>query len=249
MVSLITELTGLSITVLSFAIAITFVAATVQATIGFGFSLICVSVLSLIDPKLTPVPQLFALAPLTIGMAWRERHHIDLQGVSWVILGRFLGAGLGVLCLTWASRSALNVLIGSMVLTAVILVWQRPQFQRNKTTEIAAGTLSGLSALISSIGGPMLALLYRNEPGGALRASMAAVFIIGLAITFGARLLSGNITMQDMWIGLCFVPAALLGLRTSSSFLSFIEGSILRWSILIIAGGASSLMIIRGLFF
>ena len=54
MVSLITELTGLSITVLSFAIAITFVAATVQATIGFGFSLICVSVLSLIDPKLTP---------------------------------------------------------------------------------------------------------------------------------------------------------------------------------------------------
>lgn len=249
MLSVLTEQIGLSLSVLCVAMFITFVAATVQATIGFGFSLICVPVLSLIDPALTPVPQLFALAPLTVGMAWRERNQVDLKGVSWVIAGRLLGAGLGVGCLAIASRSALNVIIGVMVLMAVILVWQRPQFKRGRASEIGAGTLSGMSALISSIGGPMLALLYRNESGGALRASMAAVFVIGLAITFGARIASGHIHLQDMWIGLCFMPPALLGLRTSSSFLSLIEGSILKWTILVIAGSSSLLMIVRGLFF
>lgn len=249
MISIFTEHIGLSISVLGFAMLITYLAATVQATIGFGFSLICVPVLSLVDPALTPVPQLFALMPLTIGMAWRERHQVDLKGVSWVIAGRLLGAGIGVVCLSLASRSALNVIIGSMVLMAVLLVWQRPQFQRNRISEIGAGTLSGMSALISSIGGPMLALLYRNESGGALRASMAAVFVIGLAITFGARIASGHIHLQDMWIGLCFIPPALLGLRTSSSFLSLIEGAILKRIILLIAGSLSLLMIVRGLLF
>ena len=249
MLSTFAENIGLSMSVLGFAMLITYVAATVQATIGFGFALICVPVLSLVDPALTPVPQLFALAPLTIGMAWRERHQVDLRGVSWVIAGRLLGAGLGVVCLSVASRSFLNVIIGAMVLMAVLLVWQRPHFKRSRTSEIGAGTLSGMSALISSIGGPLLALLYRNESGGTLRGSMAAVFVIGLLITFAARIASGHIHLQDMWIGLCFIPPALLGLRTSSSFLSLIEGSILKWTILLIAGSSSLLMIIRGLFF
>ena len=249
MLALITEHLGVSIPIIGFAMVITYVAATVQATIGFGFALICVPVLSLVDPALTPVPQLFALTPLTIGMAWRERSHIDLKGVSWVILGRLIGAGLGLKLLSIHSRSMLDAIIGLMVLLAVILAWWRPQFERNRVSEVGAGTLSGMSPLISSIGGPLLALLYRNESGGALRGSMAAVFIIGLTITFGARIASGHIHLQDLWIGLCLIPPVLMGLKTSSSFISLIEGALLKWMILIIAGCSSLLMIIRGLFF
>ena len=238
-----------SLTVLAIGMVVTFVAATIQATIGFGFAMVCVPLLSLIDHHLTPVPQLFALAPLTIGMAWRERHKADLRGISWVIVGRVIGAGLGVYCLSIASQGVLNVLIGSMVLLAVVLVWQKPNFQRTTTTEVTAGTMSGMSALISSIGGPMLALLYRNESGATLRASMATIFVVGLLITFGARLSSGHITIQDAIIGVCFMPPALLGLRMSSSFLSFVEGPILRWAILIIAGSASLMLICKGLLF
>ena len=243
----IESLIGVSPWILILGIVVTYLAATVQATIGFGFSLICVPVLSLVEPSLAPVPQLFALAPLTIGMAWRERGSMDLKGVSWVLLGRVFGAGLGVYCLSVASKSMLNILIGGIVLLAVLLVWQKPQFKRMPVTEICAGTVSGMGALISSIGGPMLALLYRNESGAVLRSSMAAIFVIGLMITFGARITSGHISLQDLWIGLCFMPPALLGLRTSSSFLQLVEGSILRWTILGIAGGSSLVMIAKGL--
>ena len=237
-----------SLSVLIIGILVTYIAATIQATIGFGFAMTCVPILSLIDHQLTPVPQLFALAPLTIGMAWRERHQADLRGVVWVLLGRVMGAGIGVYCLTIASSSVLNMLIGSMVLIAVLLVWQKPNFERTKTTEVTAGTMSGISALISSIGGPMLALLYRNESGGTLRASMASIFVVGLLITFIARFTSGHITIQDAIIGICFMPPALLGLRTSSSFLSVVEGPFLRWAILIIAGSASIILICKGAF-
>lgn len=238
-----------SFPILAVGMLITYIAATVQATIGFGFAIISVSILSIIDPQMAPVPQLFALAPLTVGMAWREREHADLRGISWVILGRIIGAGLGVYLLSLASKSSLNVLIGTMVLLAVVLVWKKPNFSRTRTTEIAAGTLSGVSALISSIGGPMLALLYRNESGGTLRASMAAIFVVGLVITISARALSGYISVQDIIIGFCFMPPAILGLRTSSRLLAMVEGAFLRWTILIIAGSASVFMIAKGLFF
>lgn len=246
---LITENFQISLAVLGIGMLVTYVAATIQATIGFGFALISVSILSLLDHRLAPVPQLFALLPLTIGMAWRERKHADLRGISWVILGRIIGAGLGVYCLSIATREVLNIMIGTMVLLAVVLVWLKPNFQRSKGTEVAAGTLSGMSALISSIGGPMLALLYRNESGGTLRASMATIFVVGLLITFVFRIGSGHITLEDTFIGICFMPAAILGLRTSSSLLGLVEGPILRWTILAIAGGSALVLIGKSLFF
>ena len=78
---------------------------------------------------------------------------------------------------------------------------------------------------------------------------MATIFVVGLLITFGARLSSGHITIQDAIIGVCFMPPALLGLRMSNSFLSFVEGPVLRWGILIIAGGASIMLIWKGFAF
>ena len=246
---LITQNFQISLSVLAIGMLVTYVAATIQATIGFGFALISVSILSLLDHRLAPVPQLFALLPLTIGMAWRERKQADLKGISWVILGRIIGAGLGVYCLSIATREVLNIMIGAMVLLAVVLVWLKPNFQRSKGTEVAAGTLSGMSALISSIGGPMLALLYRNESGGTLRASMATIFVVGLLITFVFRIGSGHITVEDTLIGICFMPAAILGLRTSSSLLGLVEGPILRWTILAIAGGSAVVLIGKSLLF
>ena len=73
-------------------------------------------------------------------------------------------------------RNGLKAVIGSIVLCAVILVWQQPSIGRTRLTEIVGGTASGFGALVSSIGGPMLALLYRNEKGSTLRALYGSNF-------------------------------------------------------------------------
>ena len=64
------------------ALAVTFVAASIQGVVGIGFALVSVPILALIDPSLAPVPQLLITMPLTITMAWRERRHIDASGIG-----------------------------------------------------------------------------------------------------------------------------------------------------------------------
>ena len=243
---MIEELLGVDPWLLSVGLLVTYLAATVHATIGFGFSMICVPVLSLVHESLTPVPQLFALLPLTVGMAVRERKDIDYRGIGWVVLGRLIGALIGVGCLMVVSEITLKAVIGSIVLCAVILVWQQPSIGRTRLTEIIGGTASGFGALVSSIGGPMLALLYRNEKGSTLRASMAAIFVIGLCFSFGFRILSGFIAWRDVTIGGCFMIPTLIGLKTSNSFIVKIEGSKLKGLILMVAGSSSIALIAQG---
>ncbi|MCL1692867.1 MAG: sulfite exporter TauE/SafE family protein, partial [Actinomycetia bacterium] len=57
------------------ALIVTFIAAAIQGVVGMGFAMVSVPILALINPSLAPVPQLLITLPLTISMAWRERHH------------------------------------------------------------------------------------------------------------------------------------------------------------------------------
>lgn len=217
------------------ALLVTVVAATLQATIGFGFAVLSVPILYYINPKLAPVPQLLLIAPLALSMVWRERKSVDLKGLGWVILGRVIGAGLGVALLSSASQFVLDLSIAAVVLLAVATLTLVDTVPRNRTTELLAGTASGTGALVSSIGGPPLALLYRDSGGGTLRSSLAAIFMIGLVITLSARITGGLITQDDVVLGACLLPATALGLYISRFLIGRIEGAPLRKAIIIVA--------------
>ena len=57
--------------------AIVLVGSATQASIGVGLGLIAAPTLSLIDPSFIPGALTLSIPPLVIGMAWRERQHID----------------------------------------------------------------------------------------------------------------------------------------------------------------------------
>ena len=61
------------------AFAVSFVAATLHSTVGFGFALLSVPLLSLLDPLFAPVPQLLVVFPLTLAIVFRERHAVDAR--------------------------------------------------------------------------------------------------------------------------------------------------------------------------
>ncbi|MCH7845622.1 MAG: sulfite exporter TauE/SafE family protein [Acidobacteria bacterium] len=73
------------------ALVITLAAALIQGVVGVGFAMVSVPLLALIDPRLAPVPQLLIAIPMTMTMAWRERGYIELQRITWIIVGRFPG--------------------------------------------------------------------------------------------------------------------------------------------------------------
>ena len=225
--------------------AVMVIASTLQATIGFGFAMLSVPVLLMLDPKMAPVPQLLCAVPLTVSMVWRERHALDLKGIWWVIAGRVVGALVGLQLLAMASQRSLDLTIAAIVLIAVGILAIARHIPRNPYTEVAAGTASGVSSLVSSIGGPPLALLYRDAGGGTLRSSLAAIFAIGLTITITARTVAGEIRLDDVILAGCFLPAIAFGVWSSRFFLGRVEGAPLKRAILVVAATAAIGLVVR----
>ena len=148
-------------------------------------------------------------------MAWRERSHLSLKGVGWVITGRLPGALIGVLLLTIATQAILQATIAALVLIAVAIIATGVHVRKTPATQFGAGLFSGVSGLVASIGGPPLALLYTRDEGAVVRSNLAAVFVIGLSISIVARLVSGNMTWEDARVAAFLFPALAIGYMTS----------------------------------
>ena len=227
------------------ALLVTFLAASIQGVVGMGFAMVSVPILALIDPRLAPVPQLLITMPLTISMAWRERRHVELSGIGWIMGGRIPGAVIGVALLAVATQAALDVAIAAMVLLGVAVIGSGYRLVRTPSTDFSAGVLSGVSGLVASIGGPPLALLYSRDDGPTRRSNLAVIFTLGLMITLGARVVSGNITWGDVLIGLVLFPAVVVGYRASIRLRNRVSQSAARSTILVLSLGAAIGLIIR----
>src|SRR5215469_13438012 len=93
----------------------------VQIGIGLGLGLIAAPVVTLLDPALMPGSMLVAGATLPMLILAREAWHTDWRGVSWALGGRVAGTLGGIWVLAEVSLRALGVVVGSMVLTVVVL--------------------------------------------------------------------------------------------------------------------------------
>jgi uncharacterized membrane protein YfcA len=236
------------ITTPEFAVAfiVSFIAAALHSTVGFGFALLSVPLLSLLNPLFAPVPQLLVVFPLTLAIVFRERHAVDVRSTLWIFGGRVPGALIGVALLKLLSTAALDVLMSLMVFIGVVIVVGRGTFRRTPAREFGAGVASGTMAMVSAIGGPPIALLYRNDTGPTVRANLGLVFAVGLTITISVRSAAGEVSWDEVVIGAALLPAVWLGLRASRGLIPRVDGPRLRNAIVIVAGGAAMLLLARG---
>ena len=238
----------ISVTELVIGLIVSAVGAAIQGTIGFGFGVLSVPILSLLNPVMAPVPQLLMVLPLTVAMVWRERKHIAWSGTAYMLGGRLPGALIGILTIkavTGAAESALDALIAVAVLGAVALLTIDVKVERNPVTEFAAGAASGFLGMVASIGGPPAALLYRNETGPTIRATLSAVFAIGLSITIATRAVAGEITTSDLQIAGLLFPAQIIGFLASFRLRHMLSGQNLRRAILIISAVSATALLVR----
>jgi uncharacterized membrane protein YfcA len=227
------------------ALIVTFAAAATQGVVGMGFAMVSVPILALINPSLAPVPQLLITLPLTLTMAWRERHHIQLSGVGWIIGGQVPGAVIGVGLLAVATQQALDAAIALAVLGAVVIIASGSHVKRTPFSEFGAGLASGVSGFIASISGPPLALLYTRDDGPTVRSNLAAIFTIGLFITISARAMTGNITLSDVRVAAMLFPALVAGYLTSFRFKDRVSQGAVRIAILVLSCVGALGLIIR----
>lgn len=214
----------LSLVELAAALLIVGVASSFQSSIGFGFNILAVPVLALIDPDLTPIPTMVMGIPLTFLTWQRERADVDYASMRWIILGRLPGSFIGAALLAAVSRRFLDGFIAAVVLIAVVIIASGYTIRRTAGTKFAIGLTSGITGASSAIGGPPLALLYHRDRGPVLRSSLAFVFFIGQFVNLTALGVNGELSWRPVQLAFVLMPAMFLGYRSSGYFTTRVEG-------------------------
>lgn len=240
-------MTEIELLALAAAFVVVLVASLVQASIGFGFAILAVPLMSLIDPRLAPNPQLVIALALTAATVWRERSQLVLKEVLPIVAGRPVGGLIGLVVLGLAADTFLDLAIGIIVLAAVVALASNVRVTRTPLTQAGAGIASGFTSIVAAIGGPPLILLYRDERGPVVRTQLGVVFMIGGIVSIVLRVAAGEFSLADLWIGLLLIPAMLIGFALAKKMHELVDRMSLRVPVLVLSAISAAALIIRSL--
>lgn len=221
--------------------------ALVQGSVGFGFALILVPILALVDPGSLPATVLLLALPLTSIMALREWRSMDLSGFFWITGGRLLGTVGGLGLLVVVSSRYLSILTGGLILAAIVMSLLGPDFGVKNSTRLVGGIASGVMGTAAGVGGPPLAFVYQKRPGPELRSTIALSFAIGTVMSLLGLLLVGKLEEHQLRLALLLLPAMLIGLWGSRRISKFLDKRWLRPSILAFAAVSGMTVVFLGL--
>lgn len=219
----------------------------VQGSVGFGINLIVVPVIAVLVPEAVPGSVVLLSLPLTVTMVLREHQHIDRRGVAWVMAGRLPGAVIGAAVVVAVAPDVLTTLVGLAILVAVALSISRLHVPVRPTTATAAGLTAGVMGTAAGVDGPPLALLYQHHRGEAIRATLAACFVLGTLMSAGILAIAGEIRAEQLIFTLELLPALAVGLVASMWGARHLRDRSVRPAVLTFAALAGALTLIQGL--
>lgn len=223
------------------------VGASIQGVMGFGLGLVGAPLLALLNPDLVPGPLLFAVLPLTVLVARRERGSLDFHGVRWALAGRVPGTIAGSLAVAALPERPLAVMLGLLVLLAVSISVAGWHVRPTTGTLLTAGAVSGFMGTATSIGGPPIALLYQRQSGPELRATLAAYFVVGGMVSLAALAWAGEFGLDELRAGAVLLPGMLVGFYGSGALARFIDRGHTRGAVLGFSAAASVVLIVQQL--
>ena len=138
------------------------------------------------------------------------------------------------------------LVFGAFIALAVIMSVAGLRFRFSRPLLYVMGTISGLSASITSVGGPPMAIAYQDQSPAHARPNMSAYFGLGcvvLVVVLGA---GGHIGAADLWRTAVLVPAFFAGLALSPLFTVLLDRNF-RKVLLGISAAAATMLIWRGL--
>jgi uncharacterized membrane protein YfcA len=218
------------------------VAATVHGTVGFGYGLLAVPTCALLHPSLAPSPQILVAVPLALIMVLREGRFADRREIGLLLLGGGPGALCGIALVKLVSERGVQLTMAATILLGVVLMASGRRVARTPRTIAVTGVASGAMMLIGSIGGPPVALLYRDATGPTLRGTLALYFLIGDVVAIGLRWGTGEMGWPDVVSALWLLPGLLLGLWLARFLIPRVEGEPLRRAVLGLATGAALML-------
>lgn len=196
-------------------VVVVLLAATVQSTTGFGFSLLAVPLLSLAIPTELAVVVAATLGTLTSSaQAIGERAHGDRPTILRMLVGAAVGAPFGLLVLTVASNRQLKFGLAAVIFAFLIINLRGITIRRgSRAVDLVAGVVSGvLNTSLSTNGPPLVMALHaRHLAPRVFRGTISAVFAGTGVITLGLFLASGRFTTDARELLMVAVPTMVIG--------------------------------------
>ncbi len=221
--------------------------ALIQGAVGLGMGLVAVPVLLLIDPVFVPGPMLGCALALTFSMIMRERRSVDLLGLKWGLLGRLVGTAIASLLMVRMSQDVISVASALLVLVAVVLSLSGWRLIPNSGVLLGVGTVSGIMSTFSSVGGPPIALLYQDEEGPRLRATLSGYLIFGSIVSLVGLVLVGRFGRDELIATAFLLPAVAAGFVLSGPALSVLDRGYTRKAVLLISAVTSASLLLKTL--
>ncbi len=229
------------------AVVAMFAGAAVQGAVGFGANLVAAPVLALIDPTLVPVPLICTSLLLNTLTTRRETAHVDRRELCIAVAGLVPGTLAGAALLSAVDDDTLGLLFASMVLIAVALVASGLHVRPTPVTLAVAGVLSGTMGTTSSIGGPPIAVVHSRSEGPVVRATLARFFLASAALSIVALAAAGEITRDDLLVGLLLGPGTVAGFALSGPASRWLDEGRTRTAILVLCTLSAVAVIAREL--
>ncbi|MEM8618891.1 MAG: sulfite exporter TauE/SafE family protein [Actinomycetota bacterium] len=196
-------------------VALTYVGAAIQATLGIGLGMLAAPILALIDPSFVPVVIVISVLPVSVAVAVADRAHVETKGIGMALLGRVPGVAVGAFLVAHISDSVLSILVAAAVLAGVAASITTRRFQPTPSALFGAGFGSGITGTAVGIGGPPMALTYQHDDPARMRSSLSAFFAVGTVLSIVALTVADQIGRHELELTALVFPAVMLGWWTA----------------------------------
>jgi len=202
--------------------AILFAAFLVEASLGFGATLIAVALGALLLPLEVLLPVLVCLnLPLSLFVLVRDRRHVDRRLLGKLLLWMGLGLPLGLAVFLLSAPSLLKVFLGVGIATGAAAELLRrsdtPQAPLGNAVKNSLLLLGGVVHGLYAIGGPLAVYVAGRQLGekAAFRGTLSVLWLLLNVALLAGYVLSGAATLTTLELALPLllplVAGALLG--------------------------------------
>lgn len=195
-------------------LTIVLLAASLQASTGYGFSMIGTPILMIVYPPHTAIQINIILSiVLSALMIYKIRNEVDTKLLKRLIIGSFPGIVVGIFVYLYLNIDWLKFSVGLIILLATVLIIFKVKINRSIGKDFTSGGISG--ALTTSIGvpGPPLLLYFSGSQMGAktLRSTTLAYYLFIYTISLCMQVAFGGTEIAIWRDSLYALPALIVG--------------------------------------
>ncbi len=213
---------------------VTIIASFLQASVGYGFGLVAVPLLVIIDVRLVPVPIILASLVTMLQVTLQNRLALSDQNIRPLLIGLLVGSPLGAYLLSVVDPEVFVYLIMIVVSIGLVISVFGLSIRITPASQFIAGITSNIFGATTGMGGAPLALLYQHESGPNIRAILSTAFFLGGVFGSIALGIAGLITTESLWLALHLIPGLIAGGLTGRHFARFIDRGYSRLAIITI---------------